>query len=81
VWAAGWFHDGSAPGPTTTGYGNNWVIAAIVVKLPMVKRPVALPALAKLVIKGTNSASRLWLACCTSPHNREGRVTKTETGN
>jgi len=81
VWAAGWFHDGSAPGPATTGYGNNWVIAAIVVKLPMVKRPVALPALAKLVIKGPNSASRLWLACCTSPHNREGRVTKTETGN
>jgi len=39
------------------------VIAAIVVKLPMVKRPVALPVLAKLVIKGTNSASRLWLAC------------------
>jgi DDE superfamily endonuclease len=63
VWAAGWFHDGSAPGPATTGYGNNWVIAAIVVKLPMVKRPVALPVLAKLVIKGTNSASRLWLAC------------------
>src|SRR5205823_91896 len=43
VWAAGWFHDGSAPGPAKTGYGNNWVIAAIVVKLPMVKRPVALP--------------------------------------
>lgn len=62
VWAAGWFHDGSAPGPAKTGYGNNWVIAAIVVKLPMIKRPVALPVLAKLVIKGTNSASRLWLA-------------------
>ena len=63
MWAAGWFHDGSAPGPATTGYGNNWVIAAIVVKLPMVKRPVALPVLAKLVIKGTDSASRLWLTC------------------
>ena len=63
VWAAGWFHDGSAPGPAATGYGSNWVIAAIVVKLPMVKRPVALPVLAKLLIKGTNSASRLWLAC------------------
>ena len=62
VWAAGWFHDGSAPGPAKTGYGNNWVIAAIVVKLPMINRPVALPVLAKLVIKGTNSASRLWLA-------------------
>jgi hypothetical protein len=62
VWAASWFHDGSAPGPVKTGYGNNWVIAAIVVKLPMLKRPVAVPVLAKLVIKDTNSASRLWLA-------------------
>src|SRR5208282_5859012 len=29
VWAASWFHDGSAPGPAKTGYGNNWVIVAI----------------------------------------------------
>ena len=63
VWAASWFHDGSAPGPAKTGYGNNWVIAAIVVKLPAVRLPVAIPVLAKLVIKDTNSASRLWLAC------------------
>jgi hypothetical protein len=62
VWAASWFHDGSAPGPAKTGYGNNWVIAAIIVRLPMISRPVALPVLAKLVIKDTNSASRLWLA-------------------
>src|SRR5260370_2981399 len=62
VWAASWFHDGSAPGPAKTGYGNNWVIAAVVVKLPAVRRPVAIPVLAKLVIKGTSSASRLWLA-------------------
>jgi hypothetical protein len=61
VWAASWFHDGSAPGPAKTGYGNNWVIAAIVVKLPAVRRPVAIPVLAKLVIKNTSSASRLWL--------------------
>ena len=62
VWAAGWFHDGSAAGPAKTGYGNNWVIAAIVVRLPFLNRPVAVPALAKLVIKDTTSASRLWLA-------------------
>jgi DDE superfamily endonuclease len=62
VWAASWFHDGSAPGPAKTGYGNNWVIAAVVVRLPAVRRPVAIPVLAKLVIKGTSSASRLWLA-------------------
>jgi hypothetical protein len=62
VWAASWFHDGSAPGPAKTGYGNNWVIAAVVVKLPALRRPVAIPVLAKLVIKNTGSASRLWLA-------------------
>ena len=62
VRAASWFHDGSAAGPAKTGYGNNWVIAAVVVMLPMISRPVAVPVLAKLVIKGTSSASRLRLA-------------------
>ena len=39
VWAAGWFHDGSAHGPAKTGYGNTWVIAAILVRLPMAAGP------------------------------------------
>jgi DDE superfamily endonuclease len=62
VWAASWFHDGSAPGPAKTGFGNNWVVLGIVVRLPLLSRPVAVPVMAKLVIKGTNSKSRLWLA-------------------
>jgi hypothetical protein len=62
VWAASWFHDGSAPGPAKTGYGNNWVVLGIVVRLRFTSRPVAVPVMAKLVIKGTNSKSRLWLA-------------------
>ncbi len=62
VWAASWFHDGSAQGPAKTGRGNNWVVMAVIVRLPFCARPVALPVLAKLVVKGTNSASRLWLA-------------------
>jgi len=62
VWAASWFHDGSAQGPAKTGYGNNWVVLAIVVRLSFLARPVALPVLAKLVVKGTTSSSRLWLA-------------------
>ena len=62
VWAASWFHDGSAPGPAKTGYGNNWVVLGVVVRLPFTSRPVAVPVMAKLVIKGTNSKSRLWLA-------------------
>ena len=48
--------------PVKTGYGNNWVVLGIVCRLPMVRRPVAVPVLAKLVIKDTNPASRLWLA-------------------
>src|SRR6266576_5029344 len=55
VWAASWFHDGSAPGPAKTGYGNNWVVLGIVVRLPFTSRPVAVPVMAKLVIKGSNS--------------------------
>jgi hypothetical protein len=58
TWAASWFHDGSAPGPAKTGYGNNWVIAAVVVRLPVVRRPVAIPVLAELVIKDTSCAPR-----------------------
>ena len=53
---------GSARSADKTGYGNNWVIAAIIVRLPFLDRPTALPVLAKLVVKGTNSKSRLWLA-------------------
>ena len=62
VWAASWFHDGSATGPAKTGFGNNWVALGIIVRLPFTSRPVAVPVMAKLVIKGTNSKSRLWLA-------------------
>jgi len=62
VWAASWFHDGSASGPSKTGYGNNWVVLAVIVRLPAISRPVAIPVMAKLVIKGSNSKSRLWLA-------------------
>src|SRR5712692_27694 len=61
VWAASWFHDGSAQGPAKTARGNNWVVLAVVVCLPFCARPVALPVLAKRVVKGTNLASRLWL--------------------
>jgi hypothetical protein len=62
VWAASWFHDGSAAGKDKAGYGNNWVIGGIVVTLAFCSRPVCLPVLARLVVKGTNSKSRLWLA-------------------
>jgi Transposase DDE domain len=37
-------------------------VLAVRVLVPMVSRPVAVPVMAKLVIKDTTSASRLWLA-------------------
>jgi hypothetical protein len=55
VHGAGWFHDGSAAGQAKLGYGNNWVVVAIVVSLPFLSRPVALPVLATLAVKGGRS--------------------------
>jgi hypothetical protein len=52
VHGVGWFHDGSAAGQTKLGFGNNWVVVAIVVTLPFLSRPVALPVLAALAVKG-----------------------------
>lgn len=62
VHAASWFHDGSATGQRKVGYGNNWVIAAIVVRLPFLDRPVALPVGFALIRKGSDDASRLQAA-------------------
>ena len=52
VHGVGWFHDGSAAGGVKLGFGNNWVVAAIVVTLPFCTRPVALAVLATLAVKG-----------------------------
>jgi hypothetical protein len=52
VHAVGWFHDGSAAGQAKLGFGNNWVVVAIVVAVPFLSRPVALPVLAALAVKG-----------------------------
>lgn len=52
VHGAGWFHDGSAAGQVKLGFGNNWVVAAIIVTVPYLSRPVALPVLATLAVKG-----------------------------
>ena len=53
VHGAGWFHDGSAAGQAKLGYGNNWIVVAIIVTLPFCTRPVALPVLATLAVKGS----------------------------
>jgi hypothetical protein len=55
VFAASWWHDGSAAGATKIGYGNSWVVLAIVVTLPFCRRPIALPILFTLCVKGGRS--------------------------
>ncbi len=56
VYSAGWFHDGSARGDHPVGFGNNWVIAAVIVSLPFMTRPVALPVMARLIRKDLKPA-------------------------
>lgn len=55
IHGVGWFHDGSAASGAKLGFGNNWVIAAIIVTLPWLSRPVALPVLAVLAVKGEHT--------------------------
>jgi hypothetical protein len=45
VHGTAWHHDGAGKGPrkNRVAWGNNWVIAAIVVTLPFCQRPVSLP--------------------------------------
>ncbi|MCA1673490.1 MAG: transposase, partial [Actinobacteria bacterium] len=52
VHGVGWFHDGSAAGQLKLGFGNSRIVAAIVVTPPFGTRPVALPVLATLAVKG-----------------------------
>jgi hypothetical protein len=49
VFGAFWHHDGAAKGPKPIGFGNCWVVAGVVVVLPLLSRPVCLPVLARLI--------------------------------
>jgi hypothetical protein len=55
VHSGGWFHDGSAAGQVKLGFGNNCVVAAIIVTLSWVSRPIAVPVLATLAVKDVRS--------------------------
>jgi hypothetical protein len=57
-----WQHDGSRPGPkqAQVGYGNNWLIAGIVLALPFTDRPVCLPV--AFALAGKDSPSKQVLA-------------------
>jgi len=52
VHGAGWQHDGSSRSVNKLSYGNCFVAAAIVVRLPFCSREVGLPVLARLHLPG-----------------------------
>ena len=58
---ARWAYDGAAQGGKKISFGNTWVIAAIVVKLPFCSSPAALPVLFRLW-RGKGTASQVELA-------------------
>ncbi len=58
---ARWAYDGSAQGGKKTAFGNTWVIAALVVRLPCCPSPVALPVLFRLW-RGKGTLSQVQLA-------------------
>jgi hypothetical protein len=60
VWHAFWTHDGAAQGGKKIARGNRWVIAGIVVRLPLCTAPVCLPVLMRLWAgKGSTSPVEL----------------------
>ena len=58
---ARWAYDGSAQGGKKIAFGNTWVVAAVVVKLPFCPSPVALPVLFRLW-RGKGTATPVDLA-------------------
>jgi hypothetical protein len=61
VFGALWAHDGSGRGKDKIGFGNTWVVCAVVVRLPFPAKPIGLPVAARLW-RGKATASRTDLA-------------------
>lgn len=59
VWGTAWHHEPTGATPRRLAWGNNWVVAAIVVWLPFLARPVALPVLFRLQAKRKDSKHEL----------------------
>lgn len=59
VWGAAWHHEAIGATPRRFAWGNNWVVAAIVVRLPFLRRPAALPVLFRLQAKPQESKHEL----------------------
>ena len=78
VFQARWAYDGAAQGGKKIAFGNTWVVAAIVVRLPFCPSPVALPVLFRLW-RGKGTASQVELAAemlkCWPGRSPAGRCT------
>ena len=61
MFQARWAYDGAAQGGKKVAFGNTWVVAALVVRLPCCPSPVALPVLFRLW-RGKGTASQVQLA-------------------
>jgi DDE superfamily endonuclease len=49
VWGTAWHHDSAVHSPSRwLAWGNCWVVAAVIISLPFLTRPVALPVLCRL---------------------------------
>jgi hypothetical protein len=59
VWGTAWHHEAIGATPRRFAWGNNWVVAAIVVRLPFLGRPLALPVLFRLQVKRQDSKHQL----------------------
>jgi DDE superfamily endonuclease len=59
VWGTAWHHESTGKAPRRVAWGNNWVVAAIVVRLPFLARPAALPVLFRLQAKREDSKHEL----------------------
>jgi hypothetical protein len=60
VFGTGWHHDPTSPAPRKScAWGNNWVVAGIIVWLPFLSRPICLPVLFRLWRKGDRAKAQL----------------------
>jgi DDE superfamily endonuclease len=64
VHGAAWCHDGAAKtrAGSRVAWGNCWVIAGLIVSLPMLDRPVCLPVLARLWRPGADQPTKQVIA-------------------
>jgi len=70
-----WTHDGAAQGGKKIARGNRWVIAGIVVRLPLCTAPVCLPVLMRLWAgKGSTTGSSKLIGVGTCAHSLCGDV-------